>query len=371
MVKNDDGTCSLSEDSKANLQSKEKATPPTIPIVEDRNQDDDYYEVEKVLEVRLNKQFHSEECRVRFKGYTSEDDMWLPSFAFKEPVTFNTVSKRGRIRKHTMKDDSAPLDIPRRKREPLTEKTSLKRKHFRGPAAGGKCEEQKKNRMKVDSSQDDNINSKKAYKRKKSQQGVSKDKQCKKPRRSRDGRYFRRTLGQRTENEEVSLSSEDEEISKDEEVFKNAYKKQLVVQASSHQGDNSLVFHHAGQQCAGIAFISLLYSTIHPVGTWREQDLDKLLIAGDRLHFFQVCCLRYKVAVNQKLHVDELPNKLRAFGYDFHVDTEIVGGTTMQEREDEDVLELQQVLEKSVQQNSFGFVLRFEDYCVACINSYG
>ena len=174
-----------------------------------------------------------------------------------------------------------------------------------------------------------------------------------------------------TENEEVSLSSGDEEISKDEDVFKNAYIKQLVVQASSHQGDNSLFFHHAGQQCAGIAFISLLYSTIHPVGTWREQDLDKLLIAGDRLHFFQVCCLRYKVGVNQKLHVDELPIKLRAFGYDFHVDTVIFGGTTMQEREDEDVLELQQVLERSVQQNSFGFVLRFEDYCVACINSYG
>ena len=136
MVKNDDGTCSLSEDSKANLQSKEKATPPTSPIVEDRNQDDEYYEVGKVLEVRLNKQFHSEEYRVRFKRYTSEDDMWLPSSAFKETVTFNTVSKRGRIRKHTMKDDSAPLDIPRRKAEPLTEKTSLKRKHFRGPAAG-------------------------------------------------------------------------------------------------------------------------------------------------------------------------------------------------------------------------------------------
>ena len=97
--------------------------------------------------------------------------------------------------------------------------------------------------------------------------------------------------------------------------------------------------------------------------------MDKLLIAG--VHFFQVCCLRYKVGVNQKLHVDELPNKLRAFGYDFHVDKEIFGGTTIQDREDEDVLELQQVLEKSVQQNSFGFVLRFEDYCVACINSYG
>lgn len=86
--------------------------------------------MEKVLEVRLNKQFHSEEFRVRFKGYTSKDDMWLPRSAFQEPVTFNTVSKRGQIRKHTMKDGLALLDIPRIKTEPLTEK-SLKRK-FQG-----------------------------------------------------------------------------------------------------------------------------------------------------------------------------------------------------------------------------------------------
>ena len=112
MVKNDDGTCSLSENSKANQQSKEKGTSSTTSIVEDGNQDDEYYEVEKVLEVRLNKKFHSEEYRVRFKGYTSENDMWLPSSAFKDPATFNTVSKRGRIREHTMKDVSVPLDIP-------------------------------------------------------------------------------------------------------------------------------------------------------------------------------------------------------------------------------------------------------------------
>ena len=107
MVKNDDGTSSLSEDSKAKLQSQQMTS------VEDGDVDDEYYEVEKVLEVRLNKHFHSEEYKVRFKGYTSEDDMWLPSSAFKEPVTFHTVSKRGRLRKHRMKEGLLALDAHR------------------------------------------------------------------------------------------------------------------------------------------------------------------------------------------------------------------------------------------------------------------
>jgi len=111
MVKNDDGTYSLSEVSRAKLQSQEKDTSLKMPISEVNNTgtDDKYYEVEKVLEVRLNKHFHSEEYKVRFKGYTSDDDMWLPSSAFKEPVTFHTVSKRGRLRKHRMKDESSAL----------------------------------------------------------------------------------------------------------------------------------------------------------------------------------------------------------------------------------------------------------------------
>ena len=67
MVKNDDGTSSLSEDSKAKLQSQQKDTSSKITSVEDGDVDDEYYEVEKVLEVRLNKHFHSEEYKVRFK----------------------------------------------------------------------------------------------------------------------------------------------------------------------------------------------------------------------------------------------------------------------------------------------------------------
>ena len=66
--------------------------------------DDRFYEVEKIIDVRLNRQYHSEEYKVRFKGYGSEDDMWLPSSSFREPVQFQTVSKRGRVRKHRTKD---------------------------------------------------------------------------------------------------------------------------------------------------------------------------------------------------------------------------------------------------------------------------
>ena len=108
MLKNNDGTCSLSEDSKAKLQSMEKKLDSQIPFASAVDgAGDDYYEVEKVLEVRINRKFHSEEYKVRFKGYSSEDDMWLPSSAFKESVTFQTVSQRGRIRTHRMKQDTS------------------------------------------------------------------------------------------------------------------------------------------------------------------------------------------------------------------------------------------------------------------------
>ena len=52
---------------------------------------------------------------MRFKGYGSEDDMWIPSSSFREPVQFQTVSKRGRIRKHKTKDEGE-VEIQQRKR---------------------------------------------------------------------------------------------------------------------------------------------------------------------------------------------------------------------------------------------------------------
>ena len=147
----------------------------------------------------------------------------------------------------------------------------------------------------------------------------------------------------------------------------------MVCRASGHQGESTpFLYHYPGQQCGGIALTALLYSTIHSINSWKVSDLDKLLVVGDRLHFFQVCCLRFKIGSTQKLTVDELPTKLVAFNYEFHLETDVVVGTTSREakRNENGSLVLETVLDDCVQNNSFGIVLRFQYYCVACVNSF-
>ena len=67
---------------------------------------------------------------MRFKGYGPEDDMWLPSSSFNRSIHFETTSKYGRKRRHTLepdenvdqplcakrKMDSAPSDIQGQRR---------------------------------------------------------------------------------------------------------------------------------------------------------------------------------------------------------------------------------------------------------------
>lgn len=52
---------------------------------------------------------------MRFRGYGSEHDMWIPSSAFRKPVEFQTISKRGRVRKHKTKDE-CEVEVQQRKR---------------------------------------------------------------------------------------------------------------------------------------------------------------------------------------------------------------------------------------------------------------
>ena len=113
-----DGIAKLSEQSQLDLEtvlanntcSEEEGTD-EIAECADENK---FYEAEKIIDVRLKKQ--SEESKVRFKGYGSEEDICgfqvLPAG---EPVQFQTISKRGRIRKHKTKDEGE-VEIQQRKR---------------------------------------------------------------------------------------------------------------------------------------------------------------------------------------------------------------------------------------------------------------
>ena len=76
---------------------------------------DDYYEIEDVLQRRLCKDSLTYEYKVRFKGYQSDDDMWLPASYFNRAINFESTSMFGRKRKHKIDPDAA-RDVASKKR---------------------------------------------------------------------------------------------------------------------------------------------------------------------------------------------------------------------------------------------------------------
>ena len=76
---------------------------------------DDFYEIDNVLERCLSKDTLTYKYRVRFKGYGSEDDMWLPASYFNRAVNYESVSTFGRKRKHNIDPDAA-LELPEKRR---------------------------------------------------------------------------------------------------------------------------------------------------------------------------------------------------------------------------------------------------------------
>ena len=76
--------------------------------------DDDFYEVEDVMDMRLSKDTLCYEYKARFKGYGSNQDMWLPSSFFNRPVQFKSISKFGRKWKHRLDPDNVS-EQPKRK----------------------------------------------------------------------------------------------------------------------------------------------------------------------------------------------------------------------------------------------------------------
>ena len=68
---------------------------------------EDFYEIDDVLERRLCEKTFTYEYKVRFKGYSSEEDMWLPASYFNRAMNFQSLSKFGRKRKHKIDPDAA------------------------------------------------------------------------------------------------------------------------------------------------------------------------------------------------------------------------------------------------------------------------
>ena len=88
--------------SDGNSETGDESSGPSSSLI-----DDEFYEVEDVIDKRLSKDLHCYEYKVRFKGYGSEDDMWLPASFFNRAIYFDSTSKFGRKRKHTVDPENA------------------------------------------------------------------------------------------------------------------------------------------------------------------------------------------------------------------------------------------------------------------------
>ena len=93
-----------------------------------------YYEVEQIVDRRINPATQAFEYLVRFKGYSECDDLWLPASSFNMPLNYVSVSSFGRKRKwRTNIDESTSehcSESPKRKlRKTFTQKPRSSKDH--------------------------------------------------------------------------------------------------------------------------------------------------------------------------------------------------------------------------------------------------
>ena len=71
-----------------------------------------FFEVDDIIDRRINSKTHEYEYRVRFRGYAESDDVWLPASSFNRPVDFSSSSRYGRKRFHKTNVDEAHNPLP-------------------------------------------------------------------------------------------------------------------------------------------------------------------------------------------------------------------------------------------------------------------
>ncbi|XP_077397152.1 uncharacterized protein LOC144033151 [Festucalex cinctus] len=79
------------------------------------------------------------------------------------------------------------------------------------------------------------------------------------------------------------------------------------VNGSFHQGDSRL--NHPGKQCMAIAYVGLANHTVSSAFSWCSEDLDKVLVLGDRLYTLLKNSDKFSSSHNY-LMVPDLPKQL-------------------------------------------------------------
>jgi len=101
-----------------------------------------YYEVDDIVDRRINSKTHEFEYRVRFRGYGESDDAWLPASSFNRPVDFSSSSRFGRKRHHKTNVDEArnPLSGVEKVEKDDSVKSNRKRKGVKQPQKHSKSQ---------------------------------------------------------------------------------------------------------------------------------------------------------------------------------------------------------------------------------------
>ena len=414
----------LSEQSQLELESvlaNDVCSEVGLEEIPNTADDNKFYQVEEIIDVRLNRQYHSEEYKVRFRGYGSDHDMWIPSSAFREPVQFRTVSKRGRVRKHKTKDE-CEVEVQWRKRQ----KQSNAVKASVSKASAGKSSQTTKRKTKSstnsdgkkfrkslqdlcqsDSDSGSDLEESPSYVHRKQKAGSETSLQLKSGKKQRlnekigvdsdceldDGQLknkVRRKKERKNSKESVKFIVGKEnkstgEVRGDEAESSASSSRGLwelkrkgdegpfqVCRGSFHQSWHE-DFQCPGQQCSSIALTSLLYGSITPIELWKPGDLDEVLLTGDRIHFNQLCYLGKSTGGVLKLALDELPKDLQCFNFQFFTEREILGGPIdkiFSSPDDDGFARLEDIFENCQRERAIGLLLRILDFTIACAQSY-
>lgn len=143
----------------------------------------------------------------------------------------------------------------------------------------------------------------------------------------------------------------------------------LTCRGTFHQGWHDS-FHYPGQQCSVIALVAIFYSNLIAVDTCKATNVDEVLLLGDKIHFNQLCYLKKNPKDDQKLTLDEVPNRVMMLNYTFsNASKEIVAGTIKKESDlEKGFPTLEDAFRKCQSEKGTGIVLRVLDYCIGCVN---